>query len=1493
MFHRTCIQVIALAWIVVPLWAAQRGKVEFERPFRDNVTLPIDSNLRKRFETAKDLLSDKRWNEAISLLQEIAQTEGTSLVNVDPGKVGGVATYVNVANHCNLLLSRASAEGREVYRQKLDPQSRRWFENWQRTRDEAELLRIVRHAYLSRHGDDALLALGESAWDRGDFSAARLWWGQLIPLPENANPADYPTVLRYPDADIDLALVLARIILCSIEEAEFERAEDELQQLATRFPLAEGWICGKQGRLVEIVTLNLFESRHWKRVPPAAEVSTFGLSPERYARIPETLDVGALRWSRPLPPNMLQPSPERLPYINEPLSYHPVVYNKIVLVNDFDAIRAWNILTGEPAWQSERRDPSVIYPSVPDEVTLAPDKPCVGAPHYTMTIANGLLYARMGSPVTCSSTSELRREFASDLVCLDLNQEGKTVWKFAAHELFRDEPPWRFEGSPVILGGRAYVALCRRHPQLELMVACLDASDGRLLWQRNIGAFRSSVDESHNRVTHLLLTAGGGRLFLSTDAGVIVAMDAVDGRMEWAISYESRPDDVAPAFNDPSRKGLLPAMFHEGLLFVAPSDATAAYCIEADSGRIRWQHKYIGRVQRDREAPRLRSKQWRQLLGVVRGGTSGRLIVSGNGLTAIDVETGDVVWERGEGTVIHAGEGAYGRGLIAGNQIFLPLRESIQIFNAGTGQQLRQVLLKTPDSPQTGGNLTLAGGMLLVAQPNRLAAYCEYSRLKQRIEFELTENPDDSLLRIQLAELEAAEGHVELALSVYRNFLERIDREDPDYFRVRRKLSKLLQDAGSAESAHQQPAAARDRWIEALDFTDDITKQVDLIFSLASADEALDKPEDALRRLQEILNNERLASVRRESLTSGQVATETMSRVISKYGREAYSQIESEAAVEIERLAMADDRHGLKGFIARYPHASVSGKARSLLIQLHHTAGEVSEAYAAICETERDVTNDRTLVEMTLSKIELMQQARLTDSAVRMWRKLLARPSMEIEFAGKNADLHELARQQLKKYGSIRPVQPSFLQRTWSSPLAAETVVVVPQFEAPSAEFKSLLMCSKHPKESSLFVWRCFDWRTGQMRWEETAASPIRIAAWTDVHLLIGTPNGWQARSPDTGRRVWEQVSNAECTALIANEPSSCLAHEGPTATTLFPALFDVDRGLQLFDGNDGQTIANVKPVGRLQPMLGIGSVKKNLTIPGESVSPSSSSKDRPMIVAMQTVKPTRTWFATAASPRGKWTMNEVSDGGQPWQATPLLLDNEAVALTTDLHLVGFGVSQDQQNLAGPDSNNNGTLRVTNRWSYNNFATGMGPPAAFSCRDQLLVAVDGSRLESFDPTAGKRKWSTGLADYPLKSPLRQICAVAGSVYATSQGTLRAISVVDGKVAFERYLGDVALQWRTTVAWIARTDDHATESRFRNRRKALIAAWPLEHSDTNRCTIRVCDAETGAISQQISMDGQPREFFIDPDGFGIVWTLDRITGLRFASTTAVADAGRKQ
>jgi hypothetical protein len=109
--------------------------------------------------------------------------------------------------------------GRIVCRKRLDPQAHRWWEAWQATRDTRHLERILNSAYLSSVGDDALWALAEAAWDRGDFSLADFYWGQLDPAVDAAESES----LHYPDPDFSPPDIQARRIQCDFLPAIHRR----------------------------------------------------------------------------------------------------------------------------------------------------------------------------------------------------------------------------------------------------------------------------------------------------------------------------------------------------------------------------------------------------------------------------------------------------------------------------------------------------------------------------------------------------------------------------------------------------------------------------------------------------------------------------------------------------------------------------------------------------------------------------------------------------------------------------------------------------------------------------------------------------------------------------------------------------------------------------------------------------------------------------------------------------------------------------------------------------------------------------------------------------------------------------------------------------------------------------------------------------------------------------------------------------------------------
>ncbi|WLD14422.1 PQQ-binding-like beta-propeller repeat protein [Planctellipticum variicoloris] len=727
------------------------------RPFREAATVPADTTVAKSLGQVEEFAAAGRWQDALEILQQLTETHSAALTQIRAGEAGGTAWYANVATRANILLARLPADARADYRARLDPLAREWFAEWEVTRREAALQRILRTAFLSSYGDDALWALGEAAWDRGEFATARRLWTQLVPLPAEVTDDRFPGVLRYPDTDLDLAGVRARLILCSLMLKEPERARREIDRFAIEFPQAEGKLGGQTGSLIELLR-QMSESLGLPQpLPWSGDFATFGGSMSRQWIAGELPDLATPTWSAELRRNSLPLwFRQVLQRDGGPLAYHPVIWRDLVLVADEGSISAWNLLTGEPAWSTEGNLRPEIYPAVPEDRESTPDRPSLGLPHYTLTIDDGRLYARMGWPVTSPSRRELR-PLISTLVCLNLEQgQGQLEWMVSSEELPADGgPPWSWEGTPVVEQGRVFAVACRRRPQLELAVVCVEPAEGRVEWMRPVCTGRPQAEEDFNRISHLLLSAAEGRLFLSTDAGVILSLDATDGRLDWAVTYETATEpggfrQSMPGFS------LLPCVVHDGRVYAAPNDSDRILCLEAATGRTIWNQAMPERI--------------RSLLGVGHALTHDVLITSGRSLWAFDVRTGKPVWRD------HSDERGYGEGVLCGEQVLWPTREALLIFDQATGQLRRRIELDNPDAPGTGGNLAVAPGWIVVAEPTRLVVYWEYSGQRRKLLEGLSQEPYDHRLRLRLAELDAARGDMNAAKAEWTRVLEIADR---------------------------------------------------------------------------------------------------------------------------------------------------------------------------------------------------------------------------------------------------------------------------------------------------------------------------------------------------------------------------------------------------------------------------------------------------------------------------------------------------------------------------------------------------------------------------------------------------------------------------------------------------------------------------------------------------------------------------------------------
>ena len=287
--------------------SAQPGLLCLPRPsgqFELSETVQIDradGAALAQLERVKACL-DKRqpqYDEAVETLRQVMESGEGKLLEIAPGH------FVNLSDACQMRLAALPPEALKLYRGRIDPVAKKWYDDGFARRDAKVLNNVVHQAFASSFGDKALMALGEIHLEQGDFSAARWCWERILPV--RVPPGEISTWPGFPDSTIDPASVRARLVLVSILEGSLERAQGELSRFVRLHGDARGRLGGREVRYADELARLLDQSRLWPKSTPGADWPTFAGSPERNALAPEVIDVAAVQWrakfgARRLPP---------------------------------------------------------------------------------------------------------------------------------------------------------------------------------------------------------------------------------------------------------------------------------------------------------------------------------------------------------------------------------------------------------------------------------------------------------------------------------------------------------------------------------------------------------------------------------------------------------------------------------------------------------------------------------------------------------------------------------------------------------------------------------------------------------------------------------------------------------------------------------------------------------------------------------------------------------------------------------------------------------------------------------------------------------------------------------------------------------------------------------------------------------------------------------------------------------------------------------------
>lgn len=698
-----------------PLFGQQASGPSYE--LSDSVQLDeVPSAAKKQFEQVRAFLANEQWSDGVDLLRRIMEAHGDKVVAVDAQR------YLNVRDYCQLQLASLPPAALNLYRSVADAQAKQWYDQGLARRDVDLLTRVTSQAFCTRWGDDALFVLGELALEAGELHKARSHWGRL--LAEKSRPEGQLTRLVYPDTDIPLADIHARLVLVALLLGQSDRAQLHQQQAGPLLSAASGRLAGRQGNYSEllaalttsIVPEPIAEShKHW---------TTFAGSARRQHIASGVVDIDRIEWQQalryPAPAAEYRSGPRRVGELaKSPLSYHPIVVNERVFVltkmreDEHDRtkyvqdLQVFDLRTGEPAWGPDHLQLQIGHS--PSSHHTAP----LGVSRYTLTTHGRKLFARIGNPVTCVHSGNQFPVVPHSIVCLDIEQEGKILWTI--------NPPdekTAFEGTPICDGAQVFVGLRSGgdvRPQAH--VACYDAQTGALRWKRFIASAETPGQGQIDEITNNLLTLDGERVYYNTNLGAVAAIDTRDGHVAWVYRYPRAQKQAT--FEAPLNfsRDLTPCVVANGRVFVAPNDTNRLFALDAEFGELCWESSHAETAV--------------HLLGVV----DGMLVASGDALQFFRAEpkavhAGDDVatWQHGGKLIGSFADGdkqvGFGRGVIVGQQVYFPTRDAIWVFDT-QGAAPRKV--RDIELPQTrgakSGNLVVTDGHLLITTNDEIYAF--------------------------------------------------------------------------------------------------------------------------------------------------------------------------------------------------------------------------------------------------------------------------------------------------------------------------------------------------------------------------------------------------------------------------------------------------------------------------------------------------------------------------------------------------------------------------------------------------------------------------------------------------------------------------------------------------------------------------------------------------------------------------------------------------
>ena len=505
-------------------------------------------------------------------------------------------------------IERLPREALQAYLLAVEPRAKAVLTAARRGRDLDMLEALVKRYPLAPSGLQGLSLLGDWAFERGELSRAAAAWSErsrrLARMAEGSADAGSdakPDKRRRAEASAELAKAATALALI--------KDEDGLTWLRS---CHESWLAGVP-------------------LPPSLARAGSGSGPEVAPETPEATPALAEAAAVPFPARRsrrveiagaeldatlaesLREAGQALPRLYEPVVEPAARFGQThMILADSKTVRRYRF-GGEPRelWSFTVATPD----SVPERLEALVFRPAIEGDRVFATLNQNRPARRVkkapvpakpaeGEPAPDPQDEEDKPknndpdagfEFVQPpnwrIVALQ-RETGRLLWDVAAGDRFaRFARSAEWISSPTVSGGAVYVTLTLRENALRSLVMRISAESGEIEW---IADLASRSPENHRGLAAIggAPVVLGGRVYVATGLGVIAALNAAAGELEWVYHYPVHPIRSQAMIVDEARRarpGPVAILRGAGVVVAAPADGPYIHGLRLATGEPVWQ----------------------------------------------------------------------------------------------------------------------------------------------------------------------------------------------------------------------------------------------------------------------------------------------------------------------------------------------------------------------------------------------------------------------------------------------------------------------------------------------------------------------------------------------------------------------------------------------------------------------------------------------------------------------------------------------------------------------------------------------------------------------------------------------------------------------------------------------------------------------------------------------------------------------------------------